>query len=84
MYYSVMDDGGYQVCDIEENTNVTDAVLLASNYSLPDNSNREVLKEPITLQGTKDDHEIKTYQMPYEQSVVSVKLWYDEIEDQYH
>ena len=41
MYYSKVDDGGFEVCDHQENRNITK--MLSSNLTkiLPDDSNRD-------------------------------------------
>ena len=41
MYYSKLDDGGFELCDIEENRNVTKMLSLILNEDIPEDTDRD-------------------------------------------
>ena len=43
MYYSKVDDGGFEMCDVEENQSITQMVSPDLNEALPDDTNRDQL-----------------------------------------
>ena len=49
MYYSKVDDGGFKLCDHQENRNITKMLSSNSTESLPDDSNRDQSIEHFTF-----------------------------------
>ena len=41
MYYSKMDDGGFEMCDSQENRNITKMLSSSLTEGFPDDSNRD-------------------------------------------
>ena len=63
MYYSMVDDGGFQFCDAEENKNVTESVSFMESRVLPDSNDRLELLEPIVFPKKNHDHGLEPYQL---------------------
>ena len=61
MYYSMVDDGGFQFCDVEENRNVIKYVSTVSRIVSPESNNGEELLEPMVLPTTSHDHGLQPY-----------------------
>ena len=60
MYHSIVDDGGFQFCDVEENRNVIKSVSTVSRIVSPERNNGEELLEPMVLP-TSYDHGLQPY-----------------------
>ena len=63
MYYSMVDDGGFQFCDVEENKNVIEPVSSMSSSVFPESNDRLELSEPIVLPMNSHDHGLQPYQL---------------------
>ena len=61
MYHSMVDDGGFQFCDVEENRNVIKTVSTVSRNVSPESNNRQELLEPVVLPTSSNDNGLQPY-----------------------
>ena len=63
MYHSIVDDGGFQFCDVEENKDVKRSLSSVSSNVSPESNNRDELLEPMVLPKSSHDHGLQPYQL---------------------
>ena len=71
MYYSRLDDGGFELCDIEENQNVTKMLPTVLNKDIPDDTNRDQLMEDSISFKTRPSKFIRPDQLMWSKKLCS-------------